>query len=85
VRCQWPSSSGRSRQGLPVRMTQRTASTKRRLSRAVRPGSLCFPGKSASSLAHWSSRSILRSIRIPVEKSGYDHISGTVNSPSPCH
>ena len=65
VRCQWPSSAGRSRHGLPVRMTQRTASTKRRLSWAVRPGSLALPGSSCSIRSHWSSRNIFRSILTP--------------------
>ena len=42
VRCQCPSSAGRSRHGLPVRMIQSTASTKRRLSwPSRRDRSLC--------------------------------------------
>ena len=39
-----PNSAGRSRHGAPVRAIQRTASRKSRLSLAVRPGSLSFPG-----------------------------------------
>ena len=62
VRCQCPSSSGRSRHGLPVRMIHSTASTKRRLSLAVTPRSVALPGKSCSMRSHWSSRSIFRSI-----------------------
>ncbi len=75
----------RSRHGLPVRMIQRTASTKRRLSFAVQPGSPFLPGNSCSMRAHWSSRNIVRSILTPAQKSGYDHNSSTVNNPSPCH
>ena len=68
VRCQCPNSGGRSRHGLPVRMIQRTASTKRRLSLAVQPGSLALPGNSSSMRSHWSSRNIFRSI-LPLPKS----------------
>src|SRR5262249_22150497 len=42
---QLPNRSGRSRHGAPVFAIQRTASTKRRLSFAVTPGSPCWPGK----------------------------------------
>ncbi len=56
VRCQCPSSSGRSRHGLPVRMIHSTASTKRRLSLAVTPRSLALPGSSCSIRSHWKSQ-----------------------------
>ena len=65
VRCQCPNSAGKSRQGLPVRMTQRMASTKRRLSFAVTPRSLALPGSNCSIRSHCSSRSIFRSILTP--------------------
>ena len=85
VRCQCPSSSGKSRHGLPVRMIHNTASTKRRLSLAVTPRSLAFPGKSCSIRAHWSSRNIFLPILNSAQKSGYDQISASVNSPFLCH
>ena len=62
VLCQLPSSAGRSRHGIPVRMTQSTASTKSRLSLAVQPGSVALPGNRCSIRCHWSSRSSFRSI-----------------------
>src|SRR4051794_3134755 len=40
---QWPNEGGRSRQGLPVRTTHKTASTNRRLSLPLRPGSPGLP------------------------------------------
>ena len=52
VRCQCPSSSGKSRHGLPVRIIHSTASTKRRLSLAVTPRSVALPGKSCSMRSH---------------------------------
>ena len=54
--------AGRSRQGLPVRAIQSTASTKRRLSPPLRPGSDSFPRQCGSILAHWASVSTYRSI-----------------------
>ena len=57
-----PNSGGRSRHGLPVRMIQSTASTKRRLSLAEQPGSLALPGNRCSIHAQGSSRSIFRFI-----------------------
>lgn len=62
---QGPNSSGRSRQGEPVRAIQSTASTKTRLSAAVRPGSLALPGSRSRIRAHCSSRSHIRAILIP--------------------
>src|SRR5215210_4624987 len=59
---QWPNSAGRSRQGLPVRAIHNTASTNRRLSAPLRPGSDCFPRQCGSIFAHWASLSTYRSI-----------------------
>jgi hypothetical protein len=58
-----PKKGGRSRHGLPVRTIQRTASTNRRLSLPLRPGSVGFPRQCGSILAHWASVSANRSIR----------------------
>ena len=44
-----PEGSGKSRRGEPVRTRQKTASRNRRLSFAVAPASLAFPGKCGSS------------------------------------
>src|SRR4051794_10242143 len=51
-----------SRQGLPVRTTHNTASTKRRLFSPLRPGSPGLPRQCASICAHWASVSTSRSI-----------------------
>src|SRR5215210_5412384 len=59
---QGPNSAGRSRQGLPVRAIHSTASTNRRLSAPLRPGSDFFPRQCGSILAHWASVSTNRSI-----------------------
>src|SRR5713101_6201679 len=59
---QGPNSGGRSRQGLPVRATHNTASTNRRLSSPLRPGSDFFPRQCGSIFAHWASVSTYRSI-----------------------
>src|SRR5258706_15802445 len=59
---QAPNSAGRSRQGLPLRAIQSTASTKRRLSPPLRPGPDSFPRQCGSILAHWASVSTYRSI-----------------------
>ena len=59
TRCQWPNSGGMSRQGEPVRIIQRTASRKRRLSLAVTPQSAALPGNKGVILSHWSSRNTL--------------------------
>lgn len=56
VVCQLPNSFGRSRHGEPVRMIHNTASKNSRLSCAVAPGSLAFPGNSSPIFSHWSSR-----------------------------
>src|SRR3546814_269109 len=45
---QLPKAPGRSRHGLPVRTTHSTASTKSRLSRPLRPGSVGFPKQCGS-------------------------------------
>src|SRR4029077_3860742 len=50
---QGPNSGGRSRHGLPVRAIHSTASTKRRLSSPLRPGSDFFPRQCGSIFAHW--------------------------------
>src|SRR5215217_2299787 len=52
---QWPNVAGKSRQGLPVRAIHNTASTKRRLSAPLRPGSDGFPRQCGSIFAHWAS------------------------------
>src|SRR4249919_1754064 len=57
-----PNSGGRSRHGLPVRAIHNTASTKRRLSSPLRPGSDFFPRQCGSIFAHWASVSTYRSI-----------------------
>src|SRR4051794_3526982 len=59
---QWPNVAGKSRQGLPVRAIHNTASTKRRLSAPLRPGSDGFPRQCGSIFAHWASVSTYRSI-----------------------
>lgn len=50
-----PNEAGRSRQGLPVRTIHKTASTKRRLSFPLRPGSVRLPRQCGSIFAHWAS------------------------------
>src|ERR1700682_4373947 len=57
-----PNSAGRSRHGLPVRAIHNTASTNRRLSAPLRPGSDFFPRQCGSIFAHWASVSTYRSI-----------------------
>src|SRR5713101_482607 len=57
-----PNKGGRSRQGLPVRAIHNTASTNRRLSSPLRPGSDFFPRQRGSIFAHWASLSTYRSI-----------------------
>src|SRR5580704_1220127 len=57
-----PNSGGRSRHGLPVRAIHNTASTNRRLSSPLRPGSDFLPRQCASSFAHWASLRTYRSI-----------------------
>src|SRR5579884_159477 len=61
VECHFPNTSGRSRQGDPVRAIHSTASRKRRLSSPERPGSPTFPGSSGATRAHCSSLKTLRS------------------------
>src|SRR3712207_328257 len=60
---QCPNKGGRSRQGLPVRTTHKTASANRRLSLPLRPGSPGLPRQHGSIFAHWASVSTKRSIR----------------------
>src|SRR5271154_3564333 len=57
-----PNRGGRSRHGLPVRAIHNTASTNRRLSSPLRPGSDFFPRQYGSIFAHWASESTYRSI-----------------------
>src|SRR5712691_283943 len=59
---QGPNSGGRSRHGLPVRAIHNTASTKRRLSSPLRPGSDFFPRQCGCIFAHWASLSTYRPI-----------------------
>jgi hypothetical protein len=58
---QHPKPAGKSRQGAPVRTIHKTASTKTRLSAAVRPGSLLLPGKSGAIFRYWASLNCVRS------------------------
>ena len=58
---QLPNSVGRSRQGLPVRAFQRTASKNKRLSAPLRPGSVRLPKQWGSILDHWASVKTKRS------------------------
>src|SRR4051794_24324549 len=60
---QWPNAGGRSRQGLPVRTTHKTASTNRRLFLPLRPGSPGLPRQRGCIFAHWASVKMKRSIR----------------------
>src|SRR5689334_18741107 len=60
---QFPNKGGRSRQGLPVRAIHSTASTNRRLSLPLRPGSPGLPRHRGSIFAHWASVKTNRSIR----------------------
>jgi hypothetical protein len=57
-----PKKAGRSRQGLPVRTIQSTASTKRRLLFPLRPGSEGLPRRCGPIFAHWASVSTKRTI-----------------------
>src|SRR3954463_6632179 len=59
---QWPNGAGKSRRGLPVRAIHNTASTNRRLSPPLRPGSDFFPRQCGSIFAHWASVSTNLSI-----------------------
>src|SRR6185312_14222766 len=52
---QFPNEGGRSRQGLPVRTIHSTASTNKRLSLPLRPGSPGLPRQRGSIFAHWAS------------------------------
>jgi len=58
---QHPKIPGKSRQGAPVRTIHKTASRKRRLSAAVRPGSPGFPGKFGAIRSYCSSLNSIRS------------------------
>jgi len=61
--CQGPNrSTGKSRHDTPQRARQSTASTNRRVSLAVVPGELAWPGSSGDSRAHWASVNKLRSL-----------------------
>src|SRR3954447_25871587 len=60
---QFPNEGGRSRQELPVRTIHSTASTNRRLSLRLRPGSPGLPKQRGSIFAHWASVSTKQSIR----------------------
>ena len=60
---QLPNKAGRSRQGLPVRTIHSTASTNRRLSLPLRPGSPGLPRQCGSIFAHWASVNTNRSIQ----------------------
>src|SRR3954463_5515074 len=60
---QWPNEGGRSRHGLPVRTTHKTASTNRRLFLPLRPGSPGLPRQRGCIFAHWASVKMKRSIR----------------------
>ena len=60
---QFPKAGGRSRQGLPVRTIQRTASTNSRLFLPLRPGSPGLPRQCGAIFAHWASVKTNRSIQ----------------------
>src|SRR4051812_26896774 len=60
---QFPNAGGRSRHGLPVRTTHKTASTNRRLFLPLRPGSPGLPRQRGCIFAHWASVKMKRSIR----------------------
>src|SRR5690349_1218092 len=60
---QFPNEGGKSRHGLPVRTIHSTASTNRRLSLPLRPGSPGLPRHNGSIFAHWASVKTNRSIR----------------------
>ena len=61
--CQGPNlSTGKSRHDTPQRARQSTASTNKRVSLAVVPGELSWPGSSGESRAHCASVNILRSL-----------------------
>src|SRR4051812_49100704 len=60
---QWPNEGGRSRQGLPVRTIHSTASTNKRLSVPLRPGSPGLPRQRGSIFAHCASVKTNRSIQ----------------------
>src|SRR3954447_22991983 len=60
---QWPNEGGRSRHGLPVRTTHKTASTNKRLFLPLRPGSPGLPRQRGCIFAHWASVKMKRSIR----------------------
>src|SRR3954464_5477258 len=74
---QFPNEGGRSRQGLPVRTIHSTASTNRRLSLPLRPGSPGLPKQSGSIFAHRASVSTKRSIR------GVNHSPARMKSVNP--
>lgn len=80
VECQFPKSSGKSRQGQPVRATKSTASTKRRLSTARPPLSVVLPGSKSAIRDHCLSLNIRR-LMCNIQISGCKHKSATVNRP----
>jgi hypothetical protein len=61
---QFPKTSGRSRQGAPVRTIHKIPSRDRRLSSPLRPGSPFLPGRSGAIRSHCAS---VRTARIKVE------------------
>src|SRR5690606_10643608 len=69
---QGPKLLGKSRQGEPVRAIHNTASTNKRLSRAVTPTSVALPGNIDSIRSYWSSRSINRGM-IPTPSMSWNH------------
>ncbi len=71
---QLPNIGGRSRHGVPVRTIQSTASTKRRLSLPLRPGSVGLPRQCGSIFAHWASVCTNRSI----QSLNHSHASGGI-------
>src|SRR5215475_5738566 len=74
---QWPNEGGKSRQGLPVRAIHSTASTNRRLSLPLRPGSPGLPRQRGSIFAHWASDNTNRSI------SSLNHKQARMGIPNP--
>lgn len=80
VECQFPSSEGKSRHGAPVRPIHNTASINKRLSRAVTPQSLAFPGSKGAIRAHCASRSTKRFIIPTPSASWFNSLTLIVNT-----
>jgi outer membrane immunogenic protein len=60
-----PKSSGRSRQGAPVRTIHKIPSRDRRLSSPLRPGSPFLPGRSGAIRCHWDAADLALKTKAP--------------------